>query len=1013
MGKITYLLILMHFIYSKIPHYTLMKRNETLTFKLNTSNSAFYVYLPYEEDYEIDEKLTPKIYHFIKMDKKLGFNQIFIDTNGSFPDESEFNKSSIEDIMDEGSLEVDENVRVNLYYRLEKPKDENNTILFVFYIKDEFIDSFDPNETFSIHRVKFNNYVDETIISSQLESDHISIYGFKIDYYNSSKFLLYTNSPISSIYEYKIPSFKKNMTNINLYYYDLDRDIKEFDIIVLIVYNPYKYKQNIFIEYKYQTKNLLYNSIYLNGIDNYELYHNSFSLIYITIDQPGLFKILSPGEHFKYLFCDDISEIKNLTDLKDIKHFKYTMERFLYIPNKFFIILIRSSVFDPGFKIEKIEIKEIEKEINVFNFEYFRISKGNTLNFNLNTTNQSVVLKLLSNNGRVNINNNDYYFKEREVKVINISDEHIKINAIDKNFTFAIKLKIPDELIEYPEFGKRYILPKNTYYKFLIYKINVQNYSFIEVRNNYSTFHVNCELTAEKNINEIEKGEKHELYYPYLYIKNYKDLFPNSNLYLFLYFENLTNNDISIETKYYKPIKFEEDKFNLIKIDDYMDFLDENKREVYFIIPCIGNIQAIRRGMGLLDGEKNYKPFKVPFRPYPHDFLEISSGDQSKPIGFINHYTLDLEDKDYGYIEEKNTKPLTPEYLFDKLNDTHIRFFIEEIFSDATEINYTFVITSIDNYNLLEPRCEFFYNFYLNSPPELNNLEIIHFSNDFKNNSNDSNLIYYIDLPNPTKVNLYKRNQRLAFKIMGITGPKRKYVKFYDTFFLRICYETCLKCNDTGSDDFHNCTSCVEGKLLHEDNGNCLDKCSTGYYQKENVCKKCHENCESCSKESEIGNNNCLTCNKESKYKYLVKVPELGNNCVEECPEGTALDNENYLCKKCHENCKSCAKESEKDNNNCLTCNKESKYKYLVNAPDLGKNCVDECPEGTKLDNEKYECIKKENKNYIYITVGVIGGVIIIIVVVLLIIKYKKKNEKGGEEVIMKEMNIKSALTDE
>ena len=186
-----------------------------------------------------------------------------------------------------------------------------------------------------------------------------------------------------------------------------------------------------------------------------------------------------------------------------------------------------------------------------------------------------------------------------------------------------------------------------------------------------------------------------------------------------------------------------------------------------------------------------------------------------------------------------------------------------------------------------------------------------------------------------------------------------------------------------------------------------------GYYQKENVCKKCHENCESCSKESEKGNNNCLTCNKESKYKYLVKVPELGNNCVEECPEGTALDNENYLCKKCHENCKSCAKESEKDNNNCLTCNKESKYKYLVNAPDLGKNCVDECPEGTKLDNEKYECIKKENKNYIYITVGVIGGVIIIIVVVLLIIKYKKKNEKEGEEAIMREMNIKSALTDE
>ena len=180
-----------------------------------------------------------------------------------------------------------------------------------------------------------------------------------------------------------------------------------------------------------------------------------------------------------------------------------------------------------------------------------------------------------------------------------------------------------------------------------------------------------------------------------------------------------------------------------------------------------------------------------------------------------------------------------------------------------------------------------FFNFYQNEPPKLDNLEIIHFLNDFKRNPDEGSLIYYIDLPNPTKINLYKRNQRLVFKVMGITGPKRKYVKFYDSYTLRICYETCSKCNDTGADNFHNCTSCIVGKLLHEDNGNCFDQCSIGYYQKENICKKCNENCESCSKESEKDNNNCLTCNKESKYKYLVNVIDLGKNCVEECPEGT------------------------------------------------------------------------------------------------------------------------------
>ena len=77
MAKLALLLILVHFIYSKIPDYTLMKRNETLTFQLSTSNSSFYVYLPYEEDYEIDEgKVT--MFHFLKMDKRIGFNYYFI-----------------------------------------------------------------------------------------------------------------------------------------------------------------------------------------------------------------------------------------------------------------------------------------------------------------------------------------------------------------------------------------------------------------------------------------------------------------------------------------------------------------------------------------------------------------------------------------------------------------------------------------------------------------------------------------------------------------------------------------------------------------------------------------------------------------------------------------------------------------------------------------------------------------------------------------------------------------------
>ena len=412
MAKLAFLLILVHFIYSKIPDYTLMKRNETLTFQLSTSNSSFYVYLPYEEDYEIDEgKVT--MFHFLKMDKRIGFNYYFIHKTEDFPDESEFNRSSIEYINDDPPLEVYKNIELNLYFRLEYEKDENETIIFVFYIKDKFIDSFEPNETFSICRVILNAYKDNIIINTQLEPESAKMYGFYVK--KVVDCLVYVNNPISSIYELTARvRFIKNMTNINLYSYNLDRDIKEFDYVVLIVYNPNYYKQNIFIECKKESQRREYNSIYLNQINSYTIFLNDNSVTYINVGQPGLFRITVDNNYFLFLFCDNITEIKNLTDFLDIKHYKYSMEKYLYISNTSFIILLKTQIIGATAIVERVEITEMEKEINLFDFEYFKISKGNTLNFNLNKTNQNIVLKLLSNNGIININKNDYFFNENK-----------------------------------------------------------------------------------------------------------------------------------------------------------------------------------------------------------------------------------------------------------------------------------------------------------------------------------------------------------------------------------------------------------------------------------------------------------------------------------------------------------------------------------------------------------------------------------------------------------------------
>ena len=118
-----------------------------------------------------------------------------------------------------------------------------------------------------------------------------------------------------------------------------------------------------------------------------------------------------------------------------------------------------------------------------------------------------------------------------------------------------------------------------------------------------------------------------------------------------------------------------------------MDFVEEKKVKICFIIPCGGSIFAYKNGNGDVYGTLSDRPFQMGLITSFYETLIIISKDQNKSLGFINQYTFDYGGVDYSYIEEKSKKPLRPQYLFDRLNETHIRFYIEEIFSDAPEIN--------------------------------------------------------------------------------------------------------------------------------------------------------------------------------------------------------------------------------------------------------------------------------------------------------------------------------------
>ena len=953
------LFLILCFAASKNTNYFEIKRNESLNFGLDNPDSSFYAYLPYKEDYEIEE--DNYINHFLRIDKKIGFKHRIINDTGDLPDESSFNKSSkgidSKNNYEYQSLEPFEgpfkNIKLKEYYKLEKDKDRNKISIFVFYLEDEFKDTFDSNEYFTVSRVDYNMYNNNTIIDDELGNNDLKLFAFETNYHISNNSLLFINYPISTIYEYNSSKYEKINSNINLFQYKNEGNVST---ILLFVYNPNNEKHNLSIEYRIKDEKQFYRALDLkefNNNTNYTSYGDYRNLFYVSIE-PGLYDIIGEyaSEKYIYLFKDDINKIKNLTDLKNLKHYKYTREGYRYISENNFIIMICSTK-RIRLQITKIEVKEEIKNLNIYNFTYFKITKGGRTieyeSFNI----KAIIIKLLSNNGgKVSINSVDQTFEKNEVKRIDINDDQLRIHSNDTDFIFAIKLEIPDDKIKSIE-NKETTL----YYmseKFLRFKIEIHENYFMHF--NFDTFSSFC---VEYNYEFNEGASRYEMtkgditffsHYPYLDL----GLYTNQNsIYLTLYVNRYDKsgicNNIVFNFDYIPKFHPQKNNFSLTETSENYYPYKESEKNVFFFIPCKSMYVEYRFTNEIGSKSPDFS-FKISKRGDLADYLTFSPTD----YGYYIYYQLKDNEEDYSFIENKYS-----EYNLKILNETHIRLYINETFSDAPQINYTLAIyqkkTSIDIYT-----CNYFENYFLNqSFDALNNSENYYFTkNDLENNSNETEYIYFLDLPIPKKYNLRKSNQLIYYKLMGITGPKYKYVKIYYTKYLRNCYETCSTCSDIGIENDQNCISCKDGKVLlskyesyYKYRNTCLDICPKGYYEEDKKCKECYNTCERCS------------------------------------GSGNSLDNK------------------------CLSCNLTSEYKYLVNVPGKGRNCVQNCSDDTVLN--KMECIKKEEEGMttsnIMITVGVVGGFILIIIVVIVFFILDKilLNE---EYTVLKEMNTKTPL---
>ena len=438
---IIFILFLIKYIITEVPNYVPIKRGESITFNLKEKTSSLYAFLDFEQDYEEGDDNEFSFYYFLKINKKIGVKCKIAE---QIPDESEFNKTSEEERgYPLPNIDIEEENMQLVGYEKFKKGMEKNFIVFVFFLKEDYFNVYDEKENFIIERMNNSFFINEGTFEINLNPGEIQILKKVIDdnniMYNQ---IFFINSPFSKFYM----NFTTTTTNTlsflgsSLFLYnffldmgeDLDYEYPEnCPELYFIIYNPHNYTRIVNIEYTMKSYSGFsgnigdYQMVNLTSNNEDSWWSQEYSVLaQIFSNENGLFYVSGGKGDLKRYFTGNIEEIKNLTDLKNVRHYKYYLtEGPFYTNKKYFFLLVNSLNEEICMTVTKINIEEKGKEINELNFTYFKISEGNTLSFTSNSNNNFYIIKLVSdNNGTVIINNNEYYFEEQTIKVIEIND---------------------------------------------------------------------------------------------------------------------------------------------------------------------------------------------------------------------------------------------------------------------------------------------------------------------------------------------------------------------------------------------------------------------------------------------------------------------------------------------------------------------------------------------------------------------------------------------------------------
>ena len=469
------------------------------------------------------------------------------------------------------------------------------------------------------------------------------------------------------------------------------------------------------------------------------------------------------------IFDYNIEEIRDIKSLKNLSYFKDISPGYFYSSRKYFIFSVINTEYYKDFNLNFLNTDITSNEISD-RFNIFKLFKNKELLFQIKYPEKKIIIKALSpNKGVIEINKKIFnILYENQIEEIDVNNLNtLNIKALDNDFVFAIKSKVPENRIIYSnmEIDFNHSLKINNEV-FIVYNIDYFNYDYVmfslEIKapkESKYEYGINYGYINEKHFEKIPKqnGIKNKCY-DLKYYKNKNNLLSGKKLLFVYYVENFneTEINITIQSKYYKQLAYKENTYvknwgnNLMNI-----FYDKEEFKLIFYTEKTTIIyNCLYKNVYLMN---SYNSFIY----YYKDFQ-------------INRvYLVPLEFSVYGYIRYLPNKDKNNYWLMDSnkkiritiFNNTYFNIFFQSSFTDIKERNYFLYLSEKNSKENYDSKIYVLENFYLknqnnNSEYELITFNVDDLSTDFFTSYSSINLT-------TQKFNLNATNKEIIFYLIG------------------------------------------------------------------------------------------------------------------------------------------------------------------------------------------------------------------------------------------------------